>query len=157
MKLLGTALLLWGSLWVRRLLARRRRRTLAWGEEMCRMLDLLYRGMVHFRWPLPRILRGCRAESRETEDFWGTILEGLGQPFPALWRAAAAVAPPEYRPWLLPLGDSLSAGDRPDLINLTREEVYRAAEGLRRQQQERDRLETVLCLAASLMTAAVLL
>ena len=77
--------------------------------------------------------------------------------FTALWREAAAKAPPEYRPWLLPLGDSLSAGDRPDLINLTREEVYRAAGELRRRQRERDRLETVLCLAASLMTAAVLL
>ena len=121
------------------------------------MLDLLYRGMVHLRWPLPRILENCRGESRETENFWGTILAGLGQPFPALWRAAAAQAPPEYRPWLLPLGDSLSAGDRPDLINLTREEMYRAAQGLRGQQRERDRLETVLCLAVSLLTAAVLL
>lgn len=157
MKLLGTALLLWGSLWVRTLLARRRRRVLLWGEEMCRMLDLLYRGMVHFRWPLPRILQNCRTESRETESFWGAILEGVGRPLPALWREAAAKAPPEYRPWLLPLGDSLSAGDRPDLINLTREEVYRAAGELRRRQRERDRLETVLCLAASLMTAAVLL
>lgn len=121
------------------------------------MLDVLYRGMVHFRWPLPRILKDCRAESQETAAFWRTLLEGLGRPFPALWREAAALAPPEFRPWLLPLGDSLSAGDRPDLINLTREEVYRAAGELRRQQRERDRLETALCLAASLMTAAVLL
>ena len=68
------------------------------------------------------------------------------------WQQAVFLVPALYRPLLEPLGASLTAGEDAELINLTKEEVRRAAAEERRQLGERGRLATALCLSAALLT-----
>ena len=65
--------------------------------------------------------------------------------------------PEPYGTLLAPVGAALTAGEREDLLLLTREEVYHAVQEGRRQRGERGRLVTALCLSGALLAIVVLL
>ncbi len=159
MKALGTALLLAAGVLTRQTLLERRREIIRWGEALCRLMDRLERGVAVLRRPLPALLADCREEEGLLEAFLGEVLDGLSaeEPFPKLWRRACRHVPEGYRPFLEPLGDSLTDGTRRDLMILTREEIHRAAEEERRLLGERSRLITALCLSGALLAAVVLI
>ena len=157
MKGLGAVLVLLGGFWTRYLALEERRRIIRWGEELYRLLELLERGIFTLRQPLPRLLSRCRERAELSAPFWTRVLEGLGGGFAGSWQQAVSLVPALYRPLLEPLGASLTAGEDAELINLTKEEVRRAAAEERRQLGERGRLATALCLSAALLTIVVLL
>ena len=159
LKAVGALLLLAGGLWLRQVLLQRRREHIALGEELCLALDRLQQGIYRLREPLPQLLRLCREELCLSRPFWEGLLERLSAEgdFPAAWEGALTLVPPPYGRLLAPLGAALPAGEREDLFLLTREEVYRAVQEERRQQGERDRLATALCLSTVLLVIVVLL
>jgi len=151
MKPIGAVLLLLSGLLLRRTLLGRLRDRIAVGEELCRALDRLCQGVYRLRRPLPGLLTACRKSARLTGPFWGAVEAGLHsrRPFPAVWEEALSLLPSPYDTLMAPLGPALTAGQREDLIHLTREEVYRAVREGRRQRGERERLVTALCLSGS--------
>ena len=159
MKAVGVLLLLWGGGFVRQTLIRRRRDLIAWGEELCRLLDTLEKGIAVYRRPLPDLLEQCRGECRLLDPFLGEVLAGLQarRGFARVWREACGHIPDGYRPLMIPLGDSLTEGERKDLLILTREEVHRLATEERRRLGERSRLITAVCFSAALLVAVVLI
>ena len=159
MKLLGTILLLFAALKLRQTLLRRQQEQIAAGEELCAALDLLRQGVYRLRRPLPELLGACGESSRLTAPFWRAVEAGLRErrAFPAVWEGALHLLPPPYNTLMAPAGPALTAGAREDLIHLTREEVYRTVQEGRKQQRERGRLVTALCLSGSLLLIVVLL
>ena len=159
MKLIGAFLLLLSALVLRRALLRRQGEGIAAGEELCRALDRLHQGIYRLRRPLPELVARCREEAVLTASFWGAVETGLQarRPFGAVWEAALALLPEPYGTLLAPAALALTAGEREDLLHLTREEVYHAVQEGRRQQGERGRLVTALCLSGALLVIVVLL
>ena len=159
MKILGALLVLLGGLSLRCALLRRRRERTEAGEELCRCLDRLRRGIFVLRLPLPRLVEECRQECRLTAPFWGALALAMASqtPFPAAWREALRQLGEPYAALMAPVGQALTAGEREDLINLAREEVYRAVQEERRQRGEQARLITALCLSGALLLIVVLL
>ena len=159
MKLIGALLLLCAALTLRRGLLRRQGEVIAAGEELCRALDRLHQGIYRLRSPLPELLALCREEAALTAPFWGAVAAGLQarRPFGAMWAEALRLLPEPYGTLLAPAGAALTAGEREDLLLLTREEVYRAVQEGRRQRGERGRLVTALCLSGALLAIVVLL
>lgn len=159
MKELGTLLVLLGALALRHSLLRRRREKMEAGEELCRCLDLLRRGIFVLRLPLPRLVEECRQGCRLTAPFWGELARSMAAqtPFPAAWQGALEQLDEPYAALLAPAGQALTAGEREELIDLTREEVYRAVQEERRQRGEQSRLITALCLSGALLLIVVLL
>lgn len=159
MKVVGVVLLLWGGGFARQVLIRKRRDLIVWGEELCRLLDCLEKGIAVYRRPLPDLLERCREECRLLVPFLDEVLLGLRdrRAFDVVWREACGGIPDGYRPLIAPLGDSLTEGEREDLLILTREEVRRFAAEERCRLGERSRLITAMCFSAVLLVAVVLI
>ena len=159
MKVVGVVLLLWGGGFARQVLIRKRRDLIVWGEELCRLLDCLEKGIAVYRRPLPDLLKQCRGECRLLAPFLDEVISGLGErrAFDRVWREACNWVPDGYRPLIAPLGDSLTEGEREDLLILTREEVRRYAAEERRRLGEHSRLITAVCFSAALLVAVVLI
>ena len=159
LKGIGVLLVLAGAWETRRRLLAADLRQLRLGRELCRRLDLLEQGIFRLRLPLPELLARCEGAGGPDGAFWRQVRAGLAgeRSFPDVWREAAEALPPPYRELMLPLGEALTAGERRDLLLLTREEVRRAVEEKRRRKGERDRLVTALCLSAGALLAVVLL
>ena len=159
LKALGFALVLLGGFGLRGSLLAGRREEIRLGEELCAGLDRLEQGIFRLRLPLGEILRACERESRASRALWQTLRRGLEgeEEFVRVWRESVGALPDPYGEQLLPLGGALTAGERRDLLLLTREEVHRAVEEKRRRRAEEDRLVTALCLSAAGLLAVVLL
>ena len=157
MKAVGAALVLTGGVLARYLALEGRRQLIRWGEELYQLLEELERGVFVLRQPLPGILARCRDRASLSTPFWADVLENMEAGFAESWRQAAADVPPLYRPAVEALGASLTAGEDETLIDLTKEEVRRAAAQERHQLGERGRLATALCLSAALLIIVVLL
>ena len=159
MKLVGAILLLGAALEVRRGVLRRLEEWIAAGEELCLALDRLHRGVYRLRRPLPELLTVCAGAAERTGAFWAAVAAGMAErrAFPEIWQGALELLPPPYDTLMAPAGQALTAGEREDLIHLTREEVYRAVQEGRRRLGERRRLATALCLSGALLLIVVLL
>lgn len=159
MKATGSLLLLLGGLLCRGRILMQKRQVIALGEEFCRNLEVLHRGIFRLQTPMQELFLQCREEGRFSAFFWDTLVKGLAaeEPFFPLWERCCALLPPPYADLWRPLGDVLHMGAREELLLQTREELSGAVRDNRRQITEQNKLVTTLCLGCSLLLVILLI
>ena len=159
MKWLGSVLLLWSGFFLRSKLIQRSFEEIAQGEELCESLLYLRHGIFRLQKPLPELIRACHQRSRYTSIFWASLLEGMQKeaPFLWIWRESCGILAGPYVSLWKGLAQSLLTGEQEEVMEQTREELYRIVQEKRRQKREKDKLVTTVCLSGTLLLVVVLL
>ena len=159
MKAAGSLLLLLGGLLCRGRILMQKRQVIALGEEFCRNLEVLHRGIFRLQTPMQELFLQCREEGRFSTFFWDTLVEGVAaeEPFIPLWEHCCALLPPLYADLWRPLGGALRMGEREGLLLLTREEMSVIVRESRQLLAEQNKLVTTLCLGCSLLLVILLI
>ena len=163
MKLLGAAMILFGTMGTFLLWRERSLEPIRVGEALLRDLAVLERCICRRQMSLPAITGAVLRESAAAQRIWTPLhvlmTEGEKEGLSACWQIACGNLPSQLQPILSPLGPLLPEGGQAlhRAINETREELTGFLRAQRQRQTEDSRLGGAVSMASACLLILVLI